>query len=78
MFPNQNAPSNSIKQIIAYLNKNPFRTERQIQEDVFGFYRAENRESNKKYADMLRRGIYNGTIRKLEVTNKRFKFIYFT
>ena len=55
-------PRNSVKQIVEYLIENPFRTESQIQEDVFDYYRNHPRqiEPNKKYADLLRRGLQKG------------------
>ena len=53
-------PRNSVKQIVEHLIKFPFQTESEIQEDVFGYYRNETWESNKKYADLLRRGLQKG------------------
>ncbi len=55
-------PRNSVKQIVEYLIENPFRTESEIQEDVFDYFRNAPRqlESNKKYADLLRRGLQKG------------------
>ncbi len=35
-------------------------SESEIQEQVFDYYRNETWESNKKYADMLRRGLAKG------------------
>ena len=72
-------PQNSIKQIINYLEKYPFSTETQIQEDVFDYYRNEfmQLESNKKYADMLRRGLYSGKISRIEAKVKGVKGKYF-
>ena len=50
-------PRNSVKQIVEHLIKYPFQTETEIQEDVFDYYRnhPSTIESNKKYADLLRR-----------------------
>ena len=53
-------PRNSVKQIVEHLIKFPFQTESEIQEDVFGYFRNETWESNKKYADLLRRGLQKG------------------
>ena len=53
-------PRNSVKQIVEHLIKFPFQTESEIQEDLFGYYRNETWESNKKYADLLRRGLQKG------------------
>ncbi len=58
-------PRNSVKQIIEYLIENPFRTESQIQEDVFDYFRNETWESNKKYADLLRRGLAKGYYKRI-------------
>ena len=55
-------PRNSVKQIVEYLIEKPFRTETEIQEYVFDYYRnhPSTIESNKKYADLLRRGLQKG------------------
>jgi len=55
-------PRNSVKQIIEFLIENPFQTESEIQENVFDYFRNAPRqlESNKKYADLLRRGLAKG------------------
>jgi hypothetical protein len=53
-------PRNSVNQITEFLIKNPFQTELEIQERVFGYYRHSSLESNKKYADLLRRGLQKG------------------
>ena len=54
------APYRSVNEIVEFLIKNPFQTESEIQEDLFGYYRNETWESNKKYADLLRRGLQKG------------------
>ena len=59
------APYRSVKEITAFLQKNPFRTESQIQEQVFRYYRNSSYFSNKKYADMLRRGLDKGLIKRI-------------
>jgi len=59
------APYRSVKEIIHFLVVNPFRTENEIQEQVFGYYRSGNFYSNKKYADMLRRGMDKGLIKRI-------------
>ena len=46
-------PRNSVREIVEYLIENPNRTESQIQEDAFNYFRNETWESNKKYADLL-------------------------
>ena len=57
---NSPAPYRSVKEIVEYLTSNPNKTESEIQEDVFDYFRNETWESNKKYADMLRRGLSRG------------------
>ena len=58
-------PRNSVNQIVEHLIKFPFQTESEIQEDVFGYFRNETWESNKKYADMLRRGLSKGLYKRI-------------
>jgi hypothetical protein len=58
-------PRNSVKQIVQYLIENPFQTETEIQENVFDYFRNETWESNKKYADMLRRGLSKGLYKRI-------------
>ncbi len=54
------APYRSVKEIVNFLIENPNKTESEIQEQVFRYYRNSTWESNKKYADMLRRGLQKG------------------
>lgn len=58
-------PYRSVNEIVEHLIQFPFRTESQIQEDVFGYFRNETWESNKKYADMLRRGLAKGLYKRI-------------
>lgn len=69
--------SNSVKQIVQYLSSNNFRTEAQILLDVFDYDRNTSWESNKKYADMLRRGLRKGIIKRTEVDLGKTKFVYY-
>ncbi len=62
---NSPAPYRSVKEIVNFLSDNPFQTESEIQEKVFGYYRNETWESNKKYADMLRRGLSRGLYKRM-------------
>lgn len=72
-------PQNSVKQIINYLERYPFSTESQIMGDVFDYIRGETIESNKKYAELLRRGFYSGKIKRVEakVKGNKSKFFYY-
>ena len=58
-------PRNSVNQIVEHLIKFPFQTESEIQEDVFDYFRNETWESNKKYADLLRRGLEKGLYKRI-------------
>jgi len=73
------APYRSIKEIVDYLVENPFQTESEIQEKVFDYYRNETWESNRKYADMLRRGLKKGLISSVErkVVGTKSRIFYF-
>ena len=59
------APYRSVNEIVQFLIKNPFQTESEIQENVFDYFRNETWESNKKYADMLRRGLSKGLYKRI-------------
>tara|TARA_R110002020_G_scaffold320599_2_gene536529 strand:- start:292 stop:516 length:225 start_codon:yes stop_codon:yes gene_type:complete len=69
--------NNSVQQIIQYLEDTNFRTEPQIQEDVFGFYRNETIASNKKYAEMLRRALDKGLIHRAKVNYQGCRYVYY-
>jgi hypothetical protein len=56
-FKKEVTKNNSIKQILQVLRDFEFLTENEIFELAFGYYRNESSDSNKKYADMLRRGL---------------------
>ena len=70
-------PRNSVKQIVEHLIKFPFQTESEIQEDLFGYYRNETWESNKKYADLLRRAVSKGLVHRVKHKKGRSQFVYF-
>ena len=57
-------PYRSVKEIVAYLEQNPFKTESEIQWHVFRYIRG-GVEGNKKYADMLRRGLEKGYYKRI-------------
>tara|TARA_R110001599_G_scaffold20055_2_gene76503 strand:+ start:513 stop:737 length:225 start_codon:yes stop_codon:yes gene_type:complete len=70
--------ANSVKEVVEYLKSNPMSTETEIQESVWGYYRGSTWESNKKYADLLRRGLRKGLYSRVEIENsRRSKFFYF-
>jgi hypothetical protein len=68
---NSPAPYRSVKEIANFLKDNPFQTESQIQEKVFGYFRNSSYESNKKYADMLRRGLDKGLYKRILLKEER-------
>jgi hypothetical protein len=71
--------NNSVNKMIDVLRKKPFLTENEITWAAFDYDRNTSRHSNKKYADMLRRGLTKGIIKRVEanVKGKRAKFFYY-
>ena len=61
---------NSQQQIVDFLINHPCKTESEIQEWIWGYYRSESNESNKKYADILRRALYSGKIKRARLKYK--------
>lgn len=70
------APYRSVKEIVEFLKQNPNQTESEIQEKVFGYYRNYSNYSNKKYADMLRRGLAKGLICRTQTNKNQSRFVY--
>ena len=70
-------PRNSVNQIVNYLKQNNFQTESEIQENVFNYFRNETIESNKKYADLLRRAVSKGLVHRIKQRKGRSQFVYF-
>ena len=70
---------NSLKEILHTLAWKSFLTENEIMEVTFGYNRNEDRSSNKKYADMLRRGMAKGLIKRIKANNTgvRSKYFYY-
>ena len=77
--------NNSVNQMVDALKKLGPLTENEIHKTCFGYDRNEEGRygsSNKKYADMLRRGMKKGLIDRIEwpsnaIKYGRDKFIYF-
>ena len=78
--------NNSVQQMVACLSVNGAMPETQLLEDTFGYIRSCMISSNKKYADMLRRGLKKGIIKRQEVDsefakslgyNGNTKFLYY-
>ena len=79
---------NSVRQMVACLKVNGAMSETQLLEDTFGYIRSTmgHSISNKKYADMLRRGVKKGIITRQKVDsefakslgyNGNTKFLYY-
>ena len=70
---------NSVQDMVEVLKVYGPMSENQINTKAFGYTRGASFGSNKKYADMLRRGMLKGIIDRVELKNAltRTKFIYF-
>ena len=81
MFTKIKVQRNSQQDIVDYLKTTRFMTESEIQEDVWGYKRGESSEANKKYADILRRALYSGKIKRVRMKihgiDKRMVFRYY-
>ena len=70
--------NNSVKTMVKVLKEVGPMTENEIQKTCFGYDRNTSFGSNKKYADMLRRGLSKGIIARIEAdTNSRSRFLYY-
>jgi hypothetical protein len=65
------------EEIVDFIKYEPGCSENEIMESVYGYIRNATWESNKKYADCLRRALYSGKIRREEIKYHKHKFIYF-
>jgi hypothetical protein len=66
------------EEITEYVKHNPGKTENQIMENVYGYYRNDTWESNKKYADCLRRALHSNKISRIKSNTKEgIRYIYF-
>ena len=81
MFTKIKVQRNSQQDIVDYLKTTRFMTESEIQEDVWGYKRGESRESNKKYAEILRRALQSKKIKRIRMKihgiDKRMVFRYY-
>jgi hypothetical protein len=71
---------NSVKQIEEFLELTVIASEGQIQKEVFGYYRkSKGGDANKKYADMLRRGLDKGLYKSfyMSVSGLRSRVFYY-
>jgi SOS response regulatory protein OraA/RecX len=68
---------NSVNQIVEYLKQNNFSTESEIQQNIWGYFRNETWLSNKKYAELLRRGLNKGLYYRVKHPKNKSQFVYF-
>ena len=68
---------NSVNQVVESLKENNFQTESEIQENIWGYFRNKSCCSNKKYADLLRRGLNKGLYYRVKHIKGRSKYVYF-
>jgi len=74
--------NNSVQDMVEVLKVYGAMTENEINTKAFGYTRGASFGSNKKYADMLRRGMKKGIIGRIgfpdnAIKHGRAKFIYF-
>ena len=71
--------SNSVKQIVDFLDTTVVASENTIMKAAFGYDRNNSRMANKKYADMLRRGLKKGLYNRaiIKVKGVRPRVFYF-
>jgi DNA-binding HxlR family transcriptional regulator len=70
-------PNNSFVDLLRELKDNPFLSENELMFNAFGYDRNSSCESNKKYADMLRRLLRQGLIKRVEAKVEGCKAKYF-
>jgi len=77
--PLPRSTQNSVESMIDALRSKPFLSENELTIAAFGYDRNRSGHANKKYADMLRRGLTKGIIKRVEanVKGKRAKFFYY-
>ena len=76
--------NNSVQQMVEVLKDQGPLTENGIHTTAFGYDRNTTYHSNKKYADMLRRGLKKGIIKRCEIKDidkpnyhGNIKFLYY-
>ena len=70
--------NNSVKTMVQVLQEVGPMTENEITKTAFGYDRNLSYQSNKKYADMLRRGMKKGLISRVEMDGLgRARFAYY-
>ena len=70
--------NNSVHEIVDTLKKLGPMTETEVFKAAFGYDRNNSMDSNKKYADMIRRGMKKGLISRVECEGLgKAKFLYY-
>jgi|TARA_E500000305_G_scaffold91279_1_gene78994 hypothetical protein len=70
--------NNSVHEMVDALKKLGPMTETEVFKAAFGYDRNNSMQSNKKYADMIRRGMRKGLISRVETKGLgRARFIYY-
>ena len=70
--------NNSVNQMVKVLKEYGPLTENDVNKAAFGYDRNTSFESNKKYADMLRRGMRKGLIKRIDADpSSRSQFLYY-
>ena len=66
------------EEIVDFLKSYPGQTENYIMQYLYDFDRSDSLESNKKYAECLRRALRSGKISRVKAKfQDRYRFIYF-
>ena len=70
--------NNSVHEMVDALKRIGPMTENEIHKAAFGYDRNRTWKSNKKYADMLRRGLSKGIIARIKTyTGNQSRFMYY-
>ena len=70
--------NNSVHEMVDVLRKLGPMTETEVFKAAFGYDRNNSSQSNKKYADMIRRGLTKGLIKRVETDGMgRARFAYY-
>ena len=71
--------NNSVHEMVDVLKKLGPMTETEVFKAAFGYDRNNSNQSNKKYADMLRRGMAKGIIDRIEMKHpaNRSRYLYY-
>lgn len=78
---NRSAKPNSINEVVNYLKTRPFKSENEICINLWDYDRNDSIGSNKKYAELIRRGLKSGKICRVKKVKKygygNVKYFYY-